>query len=60
MKIYHKNIDQDFSIIKEKTSLMFKCIKEIYETKEECGLPLLCYMTKYYLKFMIKTKEFTL
>ena len=57
MKIYHENIDKDFYIIKEKTSLMFKCIKEIYETKEECGIPLMCYMTKYYLKFMIKTKD---
>ena len=55
--IYHKNIDKDFNIIKEKTSLMFQNIKEIYETKEECGIPLLCYMTKYYLKFMIKTKD---
>ena len=57
IEIYHKNIDKDFTIIKEKTSLMFQCIKEIYETKEECGIPLLCYMTKYYLKFMIKIKD---
>ena len=57
IKIYHSHNDKDFSIIKEKTSLMFQCIKEISESKDECGIPLMCYIIKYYLKFMIKTKE---
>ena len=57
MEIYHKNIDKDFSIIKGKVELMCQCIKEIYESKEECAIPLLCYMNKYYLKFLIKTKD---
>ena len=57
MELFHNNIDKDYSIIQKKASLMFKCIKEIYETKEECGVPLLCYMIKYYNKFLVKTKD---
>jgi len=57
MEKFHNKIDKDFSIIKEKASIMFQCIKEIRETNEICGIPLMCYMTKYYLNFMLKTKE---
>ena len=56
IKTQYNTIDKDFQIIKTKISSLIEKIKIIYETKEECGIPLMCYLLKFYLKFIDKVK----
>ena len=56
IKTQYNSIDKDFKIIKEKVISLLEKIKIIYENKEECGIPFMCYLLKYYLKFIDKVK----
>ena len=56
IKTQYNTIDKDFSMIKSKINSLIEKIKIIYETKEECGIPFMCYLSKYYLTFIDKVK----
>ena len=56
IKTQYNTIDKDFSIIKSKINSLLEKIKIIHEVKEECGIPFMCYLLKYYLKFIDKVK----
>ena len=56
IQIQYKTNDQDFSKIKSKISELLEKIKIINETKEECGIPFMCYLTKVFVKYMNKVK----
>ena len=56
IQIQYKTIDKDFSIIKSKILELLENIKIINETKEECGIPFMCYLTKVFIKYMNKVK----
>jgi len=56
IQIQYKTNDKDFSKIKSKISELLEKIKIINETKEECGIPFMCYLTKVFVKYMNKVK----
>ena len=56
IKTQYNIIDKDFSIIKSKINSLIEKIKIVYDIKEECGIPFMCYLLKYYLKFIDKVK----
>ena len=53
----HKAIDIDFKIIEEKSTEYIEDIKEIYDSKNECGVLFMCHTIKYYLSFVTKVLE---
>ena len=53
----HKKNDIDFKIIGEKATEYIADIKEIFDSKNECGILFMCQTIKYYLSFVIKVKE---
>ena len=53
----HKLNDIDYKIIGKKSSEYIVDIKEIYDSKNECGILFMCHTMKYYLSFVIKVKE---
>ena len=57
IKTQYSTIDKDFSIIKSKINSSLEKIKIVNERKEECGIPFMCYLLKYYLKFIDKVKN---
>ena len=57
IKTQYNTIDKDFSIIKSKIMPLFDNLKNLYETKEECGVPYMCYVTKFYSICVDKAKK---
>ena len=53
----YKTIDKDYSIIKGKISESLEHMKNISDTKEECGIPFMCYLLNFYLYFIQKVKK---
>ena len=56
IKSQYNTIDKDYSIIKSNLTSLLEKVKIIYEIKEECGIPFMCYLLKFYLKFIDKVK----
>ena len=52
----HIKEDVDFLNIKERLEVIFDDIKEVYYTNNECGIPLMCYIVKYFNKFLLKVQ----
>ena len=60
MKLFlnqHKYNDIDFKIIGKKATEYIINIKEIYDSKDECGILFMGHTIKYYLSFVIKVKD---
>ena len=53
----HKYNDIDFKIIGKKATEYIINIKEIYDSKDECGILFMGHTIKYYLSFVIKVKD---
>jgi hormone-sensitive lipase len=53
----YKNIDKDYAIIKGEIAELLNNMKIINETKEECGIPLMCYLLYFYIYFLKKVKN---
>ena len=56
IKSQYINVDKDHSNIKSRISLCLEEIKYINETNVDYGIPFLCYLLKYYLNFINKSK----
>jgi acetyl esterase/lipase len=56
IKSQYVNVDKDYSNIKARISLSLEEIKYINETNVDYGIPFLCYLLKYYLNFINKSK----
>ena len=56
IKSQYINVDKDYSNIKARISSSLEEIKYINETNVDYGIPFLCYLLKYYLIFINKTK----
>ena len=53
----HKINDINFKIIGKKSAEYIVDIKEVYDSKNECGILFMCHTIKYYLSFVKKVKE---
>ena len=53
----HNNYDVNFKIIGKKAAEYILDIKEVYDSKNECGILFMCHTIKYYLSFVKKVKD---
>ena len=54
----HKINDINFKIIGKKSAEYIVDIKEVYDSKNECGILFMCHTIKYYLSFVKKVSSF--
>lgn len=53
----HKEIDRDFRIIASQVAEIENYIQRVYQNQNECGIPLMCYATKYLITLFNKIKQ---